>query len=158
MESSRKRNRCHPLSTGHADLPHRALGQNITPSSTARHAQARKDVRDRSTRAASSCGLQRVYSRLLAFFSLRQVVIGLQSHPEQGALLTPARSNRMARSGQILAWPLTTRDNAVRDMLRRLAASVIWEMASVARSWLLFVSSDRHAVLQQVVELIDAVE
>ena len=126
--------------------------------STARHAQARKDVRDRSIRAGSSCGLQRVYSRLFAFFSLRQVVIGLQSHPEQGALLTPARSNRMARSGQILAWPLTTRDNAVRDMLRRLAASVIWEMASVARSWLLFVSSDRHAVLQQVVELIDAVE
>ena len=36
--------------TGHADLPHPALGQNITPSPTARHAQVGSDVRARSAR------------------------------------------------------------------------------------------------------------
>src|SRR5262249_26768365 len=36
--------------TGHADLPHPALGQDLTPSPTARHAQARSDVRARSGR------------------------------------------------------------------------------------------------------------
>jgi hypothetical protein len=36
--------------TGHADLPHPALGQDFTPSPTARCAPARSDVRDRSTR------------------------------------------------------------------------------------------------------------
>src|SRR5262245_51015151 len=36
--------------TGQADLPHPALGQDFTPSPTARRAQARLDVRARSTR------------------------------------------------------------------------------------------------------------
>ena len=36
--------------TGHADLPHPALGQNITPSPTARRAQVGSDVRARSAR------------------------------------------------------------------------------------------------------------
>ena len=36
--------------TGQADHPHPALGQDVTPSSTTRRAQAGSDVRDRSTR------------------------------------------------------------------------------------------------------------
>ena len=36
--------------TGHADLPHPALGQDFTPSPTARRAQAGTDVRARSAR------------------------------------------------------------------------------------------------------------
>src|ERR1700729_4252731 len=36
--------------TGHADFPHPALGQALTLSSTARHAQAGSDVRARSAR------------------------------------------------------------------------------------------------------------
>jgi hypothetical protein len=36
--------------TGHADLPHPALGQNVTPSPTARHAQVGSDVRAQSAR------------------------------------------------------------------------------------------------------------
>jgi IstB-like ATP binding protein len=36
--------------TGHADLPHPALGQNITPSPTTRRAQADSDARARSAR------------------------------------------------------------------------------------------------------------
>ena len=36
--------------TGRADFPHPALGQDLTPSSTARHAQAGSDVRARSAR------------------------------------------------------------------------------------------------------------
>ena len=36
--------------TGHADFPHPALGQDLTPSSTARHAQAGSDARARSAR------------------------------------------------------------------------------------------------------------
>src|SRR5271165_3319469 len=36
--------------TGHADRPHPALGQDLTPSSTARRAQAGLDVRARSAR------------------------------------------------------------------------------------------------------------
>src|SRR5450830_1486258 len=36
--------------TGHADLPHPALGQDITPSPTARRAQAGTGVRARSAR------------------------------------------------------------------------------------------------------------
>ncbi len=36
--------------TGHADRPHPALGQDLTPSSTARRAQAATGVRDRSAR------------------------------------------------------------------------------------------------------------
>jgi hypothetical protein len=39
-----------PHRTGHADLPHPALGQDLTPSSTARRAQAGSDVRARSAR------------------------------------------------------------------------------------------------------------
>src|SRR5262245_879849 len=36
--------------TGQADLPHPALGQDLTPSPTARRAQARSGVRARSAR------------------------------------------------------------------------------------------------------------
>src|ERR1700694_4728526 len=36
--------------TGRADCPHPALGQELTPSSTARRAQACSDVRARSAR------------------------------------------------------------------------------------------------------------
>src|SRR5712692_5000475 len=36
--------------TGHADLPHPALGQDLTPSSTTRRAQAGPSERARSTR------------------------------------------------------------------------------------------------------------
>jgi hypothetical protein len=36
--------------TGHADLPHPALGQNFTPSPTTRRAQAQSSVRARSAR------------------------------------------------------------------------------------------------------------
>src|SRR5215217_3861599 len=36
--------------TGHADLPHPALGQDLTPSPTARRAQAGSGVRARSAR------------------------------------------------------------------------------------------------------------
>jgi transposase len=36
--------------TGHADRPHPALGQDLTPSPTTGHAQAGSDVRARSTR------------------------------------------------------------------------------------------------------------
>ena len=36
--------------TGRADFPHPALGQDLTPSSTARRAQAGSDVRARSAR------------------------------------------------------------------------------------------------------------
>src|SRR5208283_3514113 len=36
--------------TGHADFPHPALGQDVTPSSTPRRAQAGSGVRARSTR------------------------------------------------------------------------------------------------------------
>src|SRR5580693_836677 len=36
--------------TGHADLPHPALGQDFTPSPTTRRAQAQSNVRARSAR------------------------------------------------------------------------------------------------------------
>ena len=39
-----------PHRTGRADFPHPALGQDLTPSSTARRAQAGSDVRARSAR------------------------------------------------------------------------------------------------------------
>src|SRR5271157_3488486 len=39
-----------PHRTGRADLPHPALGQDLTPSSTARRAQAGSSVRARSAR------------------------------------------------------------------------------------------------------------
>jgi hypothetical protein len=39
--------------TGHADLPHPALGQDLTPSSTARRAQACSSVRARSARTGA---------------------------------------------------------------------------------------------------------
>src|SRR6266446_6544393 len=40
--------------TGHADLPHPALGQDLTPSSTARRAQACSSVRAQSARTAAT--------------------------------------------------------------------------------------------------------
>src|ERR1700693_1957177 len=39
--------------TGHADCPHPALGQDLTPSPTTRRAQVGTDVRDRSTRTGA---------------------------------------------------------------------------------------------------------
>ena len=39
--------------TGHADFPHPALGQDLTPSSTARRAQAQSGGRARSTRTGA---------------------------------------------------------------------------------------------------------
>src|SRR6202040_847258 len=39
--------------TGHADFPHPALGQDFTPSPTARRARARSDVRARSARTGA---------------------------------------------------------------------------------------------------------
>src|SRR3984893_2800869 len=39
--------------TGRADLPHPALGQNVTPSPTTDRGQAVRDVRDRSTRTGA---------------------------------------------------------------------------------------------------------
>ena len=39
--------------TGHADFPHPALGQDFTPSPTARHARARSDVQVRSARTGA---------------------------------------------------------------------------------------------------------
>jgi hypothetical protein len=39
--------------TGHADLPHPALGQDLTPSSTTRRAQACSSVRARSARTGA---------------------------------------------------------------------------------------------------------
>src|ERR1700692_4622348 len=39
--------------TGHADFPHPALGQDFTPSPTARRARARSDVQARSARTGA---------------------------------------------------------------------------------------------------------
>src|SRR5208337_2836667 len=39
--------------TGHADCPHPALGQDLTPSPTTRRAQVGTGVRDRSTRTGA---------------------------------------------------------------------------------------------------------
>src|SRR5262249_26221667 len=43
------------IRTGHADLPHPALGRDFTPSSTARRAQTRLGVRAGSARLPSCC-------------------------------------------------------------------------------------------------------
>src|ERR1700687_2445221 len=45
--------------TGHADLPHPALGQDVTPSPTTRRAQAGSDVRDHSARKGARVDMSR---------------------------------------------------------------------------------------------------
>jgi hypothetical protein len=47
-----------PHRTGHADFLHPALGQDLTPSSTTRRAQAGSDVRARSARRGARVDTQ----------------------------------------------------------------------------------------------------
>src|ERR1700681_24269 len=47
-----------PHRTGRADFPHPALGQDLTPSSTTRRAQAGSDVRARSARRGARVDTQ----------------------------------------------------------------------------------------------------
>jgi hypothetical protein len=51
-----------PHRTGHADLPHPALGQDLTPSSTARRAQADSGVRARSARRGARVDSSRPFA------------------------------------------------------------------------------------------------
>src|SRR2546426_2570451 len=50
--------------TGHADRPHPALGQDLTPSSTTRRAQAGPGARARSTRIGARVDRDRKSTRL----------------------------------------------------------------------------------------------
>ena len=51
-----------PHRTGHAGLPHPALGQDLTPSSTARRAQAGSGVRARSARRGARVDSSRPFA------------------------------------------------------------------------------------------------
>ena len=51
-----------PHRTGRADFPHPALGQDLTPSSTARRAQAGSDVRARSARRGARVDSSRPFA------------------------------------------------------------------------------------------------